>query len=361
MNRYPRTLALLAVAALLLAVGPAHASNLTSQLGILDLAAANGGINPVTNAAWAAGDQYRLVFVTSAARDALSGDVADYNAFVQNVAVSGGLGAVTWNAIASTNADWGGTATVDARDNTSTNPATDGSGVAIFLIDGTTKIADDYVDLWDGTIDNRIDRTESNGAYVAPAGSPFAGFGGVWTGTDAFGANRGRAALGGDSADLGLTIAVNSQWTRRSEVGDNDLPLGMYALSEPLTVAAQAVLFSPNATKTVSTPNGFMQLHDANAYTLNLDSGEIVLQFDGLALGLQNIDCIDQQDDGLFVFSTKANKMVVTPAGFVNLLATNAYRLEADGTITLVLNGSAMGGVDACQLTTVSGGPVHAE
>lgn len=69
------------------------------------------GLNP--------GDQYRLVFATSTTRDATSSNIADYNAFVTGVADSVPellLLGTTWTAIAST-------ASVDARDNTSTNPA----------------------------------------------------------------------------------------------------------------------------------------------------------------------------------------------------------------------------------------------
>ena len=101
------------------------------------------GLNP--------GDQYRLAFVTSTTRDATSTVIADYNAFVTGVANAvtdlAALG-TTWTAIASTQ-------TVNARDNTSTDPTTDGTGHSIFLLDGD-KLADDYVDLWDGSIDTSL-------------------------------------------------------------------------------------------------------------------------------------------------------------------------------------------------------------
>ncbi|MCP3979512.1 MAG: hypothetical protein GY716_09310 [bacterium] len=351
MKRFKAAPALVILATLLLSAGSIQASDLVGQLGILDVTAANGGINPATGNAWAFGDTYRIVFATSVGRDALSGDVADYNARVQDVANAAGLGAVTWRAIASTNADWGGTATVDARDNTFTNPSVDGAGVAIFLIDGITKIADDNNDLWDGTIDNRIDRTEHNTAYIAPAGSPFAEYGSVWTGTDQFGENRGRAALGGDSADLGLTIVTNSQWTRRSEQAGNDKPLGLYAVSTVLTINARGLLFSPDTTRFAYTPNGVVLIYDANGYTLNLETGDITLAFNGVARGLQNLDCIHQQDDGLFLFSTKSNQIVVTPAGAVIVIAQNVYRLEANGTLTPIVNGQNLG-IDACDIAT---------
>ena len=99
------------------------------------------GLNP--------GDEYRLAFVTSTTRDATSTDIAVYNAFVTAAANTQAellaLG-TTWTAIAST-------FTVDARDNTATNPIEDGAGVPIYLLDGLTKIADNYSDLWDSSLD----------------------------------------------------------------------------------------------------------------------------------------------------------------------------------------------------------------
>lgn len=220
--------------ALLLSVGTASAVPI-GQLGILD-DNANGGINPVTGLAWASGDQYRLVFVTSTFGSPGSSNINDYNAFVQAAANSAGLGAATWNVI-------GSTTSVDARDNTGTNFTIDPIGTSIFLIDGTTKIADDYTDLWDGTIDSPINRTETNGAYTPPLTSPFGQFGGVWAGTTGDGQDRGVAALGGPRADLGLSIVSNSaQWIRRADINPhNDAPLGFYAMSELLTIPGNAV------------------------------------------------------------------------------------------------------------------------
>ena len=73
----------------------------------------------------AVGTKFRLLFLSSTKRDALSSDIADYNTFVQDRAAaghadiqaySGGFGAI------------GCTAAVDARDNTSTT----GTGVPIY-------------------------------------------------------------------------------------------------------------------------------------------------------------------------------------------------------------------------------------
>jgi hypothetical protein len=119
------------------------------QLGVLDVVNANGGINPATGQAWKAGDTYRLVFVTSGTTTCDSTDIATYNNFVQGLAAAStsypNLGSGNWKAV-------GSTATVAARDNTSTNPSANGVGEPIVRMDGLFVIANNYADLWNGDI-----------------------------------------------------------------------------------------------------------------------------------------------------------------------------------------------------------------
>jgi len=169
-NRFQVVLAIATVAMALFA-GTANAG-LVTELGILDLTA-NGGINPATGLAWEAGDTYRFAFTSSGLTTATSSDINYYNNFVQNLANSAGLGGATWKVI-------GSTPTVDARDNTSTNIAVYGTGEAIFLVDGSTIVAQDYTDLWDGAggaYTPKINKTEllTNPYYTD--------YGSVWTGT----------------------------------------------------------------------------------------------------------------------------------------------------------------------------------
>ena len=102
-----------------------------------------------------AGDEFRLLFLSSTKRNALSTDIADYNTFVQDRAAvghadiqaySGGFGAV------------GCTTAVDARDNTSTT----GTGVPIYWLNGA-KVADDYADFYDGSWDDEANNKNETG------------------------------------------------------------------------------------------------------------------------------------------------------------------------------------------------------
>ena len=123
--------------------------DLACQVGVLDPYLANGGINPATGQPWAEGDTYRLIFVTSGTTACNSSNIATYNAFVQGLANAAGLGGATWKVV-------GSTATVDARDNTHTNPGVDGAGEPIVRMDGTFVIANNYADLWNGINNSHV-------------------------------------------------------------------------------------------------------------------------------------------------------------------------------------------------------------
>ena len=170
------------------------------------------------------GDEYRLAFVTSEKRNGASSNIASYNTFVAGVANTQpaltSLG-TTWKAI-------GSTATVDARDNTGTNPVVDGVGVPIFLLNDTL-LANDNLDLWDGSILVPFEIDEGGSAILRSF---------VWTGTSSSGVAKGAFYLGADAvteAGIGITGMTSASW-----VGGADLfkflNQPMYALSDVLVV-----------------------------------------------------------------------------------------------------------------------------
>jgi hypothetical protein len=224
-------------------VSPAPA--LTGQLGILDVANANGGINPATGLPWAKGDTYRLIFVTSGTTVCDSADIATYNAFVQGLADAAGLGSVTWKVV-------GSTAAVAARDNTNTNPGVDGVGEPILRMDGTFIIANNYADLWNGINNSHVAGENYLSVHLDENGVERVDER-VRTGSD----GNGTA-----STDAGRVLGGSAEATPRVTTGSNFAPdfyggLGgnnwmrdwsedaasagrVYAMSEPLTVRSTA-------------------------------------------------------------------------------------------------------------------------
>ncbi len=169
-----------------------------------------------------AGDQYRLVFVTSTDMDATSSDIADYNSFVNAAAaarnaIDPDFPASGWTAIAST-------VFVDASANTDTSPLPgDPHGLPIYRVDGAL-VARDNMDLWDGRIESPI-RIDESGAVRDTF---------VWTGTAAEG--NGLSPLGGGVQVMtGVSDASDSWWTY-SYTEDMREANSLYAISSPITV-----------------------------------------------------------------------------------------------------------------------------
>lgn len=202
---------------------------MTKSIKTILVAAVLGGAASVVNAAIVVptglnpGDKYHLVFVTSTTRDATSTAIADYNAFVQLAANAAGIGSgdgVDWFAI-------GSTETVAARDN-----AVVGANTPVYLLNGTTKVADNFADMWNGNIDFKINRTETGATYS----------GLVWTGSNEYGQiptwnDQWLGDPAGEGPVGGSANAANSGWLDSGAGNENPASLlPFYALSEELTV-----------------------------------------------------------------------------------------------------------------------------
>jgi hypothetical protein len=209
-------------------------AGIIGELGILD-SSANGGINPVTGAAWAVGDTYRLAFTTSGVTDATSTDIATYNTFVQDAADAAGLG-TGWNVI-------GSTLDMDAKDNTGTNV---GDGVATFLMDGVTKAFDNNADMWDGRIESSYyhdgEARDHWGIFLDENGEMRSAE--VFTGTQNSGVVDAARPLGNTNPeDLKITLGHsdffrNDRWILRWNAPPTaELPV--FGLSEVLTVVPE--------------------------------------------------------------------------------------------------------------------------
>jgi hypothetical protein len=173
------------------------------------------GLNP--------GDKYHLAFVSSTSRNALSSNIADYDAFVQTAANAAGIGnteGVTWYVIASTS-------TVDAKDH-----AVVGAATPVYLLNGTTKVADNYADMWDVSLDNAINLQENGVTTYGSSGTQ------VFTGSDLTGGIKSPWGewLGNGSWTAAGNSASTTRWMDAPGTPTGDLSRPFYALSQELTV-----------------------------------------------------------------------------------------------------------------------------
>jgi Bacterial Ig-like domain (group 3)/MBG domain (YGX type) len=235
--------------------GTLTVTNYGCQLGVLNLGA-NGGINPATGNPWTLGDTYRLIFVTSTDTPTTSTDIADYNTFVQGLANAAGLGTsplgpVTWKVV-------GSTATVDARDNTSTNPGVNGTGEPIVRMDGTFLIANNYADLWNGIVASHEPgqnflgvHLDENGAVVIDER--------VRTGSNADGTASATQMLG----------AVGDVQTGRNYAPDFYGSYGATSWIADWRASGQGRVYALSGVLTIieTTPPGFSSWADANGAT----------------------------------------------------------------------------------------------
>ena len=140
-----------------------------------------------------AGDQFRLIFLSSTKRDASSSDIEVYNAWIQSRVTAGHA------AIHDYSDDFrvvGCTPDDDARDNTSTRHDSNDRGVPIYWVNGN-KVADNYQDFYDGSWDDEINDKDESGTdgpdTSQSANYPFTGC--ADNGTEAFNSAHS-AALG---------------------------------------------------------------------------------------------------------------------------------------------------------------------
>ena len=188
-----------------------------------DLVTMPRGLNP--------GEHFRVIFATSATHDALSGDMAVYDAFVRSVAAAAGLDsyfgqAVSWQTLGSTQA-------VNAIDRV----ALDSPG--LYGMFGE-RIADDGADLWDGSIDNAV-LGDEHGFIDSRV---------VFTGTGSDG-SRTDNPLGGGAVQLtevgfANLLTTNGRWVHVGADGGNRLH-SFYAVSSVLTVPAPSAVPEPGS------------------------------------------------------------------------------------------------------------------
>jgi hypothetical protein len=187
------------------------------------------------------GSPFRYVFVTSGTRDATSTNISDYNIFVNNAASAGNETSDipgTWAAI-------GSTASISARTNTATTSTV---GVPIYRLDGEL-VANNYADLWDGSIANYINVDENGTVIESIELGPL-----VWTGSNSDGSTKSSNPLGAFRAGIG-TVALDNPglpdfWINTGSASSGQ-SLQLYAMSsiqeippipEPTTIIASLLV-----------------------------------------------------------------------------------------------------------------------
>ncbi len=177
----------------------------------------------VTPAGLNNGDKYHVIFVSSTTRNALSSDIADYDAHVQAAADAAGIGSslsLSWSAL-------GSTPSVSAYDHLA--PLFSNiNNVPIYNQNGEL-LATSFVDLWDGELLSPYSVLyDENGAENIAL---------VWTGT----ANSGGAAYTnftlGSANQFSIFANSNSTYTWETNAsGAANQLFSIYGISQELTV-----------------------------------------------------------------------------------------------------------------------------
>ena len=293
------------------------------------------------------GAKFRLVFLSSTRRDALSPDIADYNTFVQDLATAGHA------AIQAYSAGFrvvGCTEDTDARDNTSTTFTETAKGVPTYWLNGA-KAADDYEDFYDGSWDDEVndknefgtDAHDTDDAFY----TPFTGC--RHPGTEAFGLNDSRAL--GNSLRRSVTVGLPGSRDRYSvpehgpissrTIQQPDEILPMYGLSQVLQVAAAV---------TVNTPPAFSPATAVRSLAENTAAGQNV----GAALTATDADShtliytLGGADAASFdVVTISASAQVRTKTGVT-------YNHEAKSSYTVMVTASDGAGGTATVTVTIT-------
>ncbi len=143
-----------------------------------------------------AGQEFRLLFLSSTKRSIRSTNISVYNTFVQNRAAAGHTDiqdySGTFRVLGSTDA-------VDARDNTGTTYTSSDKGVRIYWLNGD-KAADEYQDFYDGSWDQQADAWNESGVEYNLSARRYVATGSSKDGTadqsNPLGASSGEVQLG---------------------------------------------------------------------------------------------------------------------------------------------------------------------
>ena len=206
----------------------------------------------------ATGKTFRLLIVTSDRRNGESGDVDDYNDHVQD-AVDGGHSAIRAHS-SGFRALVGTKDGASPRDNTHSNPGSDGDGEEIWWLNGP-RAADDYDDFYDGSWDHTNPvRLESGNSYTfLEYDNDEPHLRSVWTGARADGTRAGSKHLGNNSsvgAFVGAPYYRDSPLRYQNWEWSLNARIRLYGLSPVFLVEAPDAPYATTAAITTEPTNG---------------------------------------------------------------------------------------------------------
>ncbi len=200
---------------------------------------------PLIPSGLVSGDQFRLMLVVDATRDATATSIATYDSFVRSAISQNGHASLRdysngFNVL-------GSTSTVDARDHTGTTYTATNTGVPIYWLNGS-KIADDYEDFYDGSWAGKGSPRYEDGSAVNPGGQ-FR----IWTGSN----NDGTTYFqnpNNPNTSRGLGGDGNNGQTRtaRPTANLNTLNSGQRDASEELPLFALSGVFEVGSASTAA-------------------------------------------------------------------------------------------------------------
>ena len=280
----------------------------------------------------AAGDKFRLLFLSSTKRNSTATDIATYNTFIQTRAAAGHTDIRAYSAGFRV---VGCTAAVDARDNTSTTYTATDKGVPIYWLNGA-KAADQYEDFYDGSWDDEANDKNESGTDAHDT-SQFVNW--PLTGCDHDGTAEG--ALGSGQVTVGRPNSSGSSHgplNGNSQIASTVLTRPMYGLSAVFQVAAAVVV--PN------NPPAFSADTAARSVAENTAAGQNV----GAALTATDAD----SDTLTYTLegTDAASFDIVSGSGQIRTRTGVTYNHEAKSTHTVVVKADdGNGGTDTIAVT----------
>ena len=302
---------------------------------------------PLIPSGLAAGDKFRLLFLTASGHSPTSTDIADYNTYVQGRAAAGHADIQDYSS-------WfrilGSTADTDARDNTGTTYTATEKGVPIYWLNGD-KVADEYEDFYDGSWANEANPRGGDGATITGDR--------VWTGSKSDGTEADSSTEAGSTSSESRALGTNPARAGRlnhsssgpldaSEAFTTDTSYPYYALSGVLVVGEAVNSLATGVPTITGTPRV--------GEVLTADTSGIA-DVDGLGTFTYQwvrVDEMTQTDVG-----TDASTYTLMPGDGGKKIKVKVSFTDAEGTaegplssiVTGVINGPATGS------PTISGKP----